>query len=464
MTSAVERILVVADFSETSDAANGTHPCPRGRMSRKSRSLLAVEGALALVILLTASQASAVPAFARKYGLHCTACHEAWPALNDFGRAFRDDGYQLLQGKDDPTTATPGYLPLSIRLTPHYEFNMASRQPTDQGTTTLKSGGVSNIGLDLLLAGTLFDNVSFLVVPTGFTSEEGVSLEAAWVRFSNLGGSSWANLKLGKHDVDLPRASHRTWTLSETGYLIYRYHSPGSVSAYDLGENQRGIEWVGHDRGSFTRAAISLFNVEGSPGTRSAFDTPGVYAHVTREWLFDSSGLSAFRIGGFGSYTTWPTSTLTQNSEPIPRQGSDLKGSSKVGLDAHLWFGPTVTPLHLIMVFAHGQDDRALIPDATRDGAFNGGFVELGYTPTLRTTVFGRYDAIRNHTQGVADHPQHLNDEDAATVGLRHTFNFTSRAEYALHAELSTMRTKLAAADDSDVRNNTLFLGIDFAF
>jgi hypothetical protein len=416
------------------------------------------------MIFLTPSPASAIPAFARKYGLRCTACHEAWPALNDFGRAFRDNGYQLLQGKDNPTTTTPGYIPLSLRLTPHYEFAMATHQQTDRGTKTLKAGGISNIGLDLLFGGTLVDNVSFLIVPAGFTSDEGVTLESAWVRFSNLGGSSWANLKLGKHDVDLPRAAHRRWNLSPTGYLIYGYHPPGSVSVYDLGENQRGIEWVGHDRGSFTRAVVSVFNVGGSPGTRSVFDTPGVHAHVTRQWLFDSYGLSAFRVGGFGSYTSWPTSTLTQNSEPIPGQGSDLKGSSKVGFDANLWFGPTVTPVHLIFVFAHGRDNEALIPDATRDATFNGGFVEIGYTPTLRTTVFGRYDVIRNHTQAVADNPQNLNDEDAQTIGLRYTFNFTNRAEYALHAEFSTMRTKLAAADGSDVRNNTVFLGLDFAF
>ena len=186
-------------------------------MSRKSRALFGAGSALVLMIFLTPSPASAIPAFARKYGLRCTACHEAWPALNDFGRAFRDNGYQLLQGKDNPTTTTPGYIPLSLRLTPHYEFAMATHQQTDQGTKTLKAGGISNIGLDLLFGGTLFDNVSFLVVPAGFTSDEGVTLESAWVRFSNLGGSSWANLKLGKHDLDLPRAAHRRWNLSPIG-------------------------------------------------------------------------------------------------------------------------------------------------------------------------------------------------------------------------------------------------------
>jgi hypothetical protein len=431
---------------------------------QRDRSVVTWGAALVLAVLLTPSRASAIPAFARKHGLSCAACHEAWPMLNDFGRAYRDNGYQLLQGKDTPTTSEPGYLPLSIRLTPHYEFTSTTNQPTDQGAKTLTSGHVADIGLDLLLAGTLFDNVSFLVVPTGFVSEGGVTLESAWVRFSNLADSSWLNLKLGKHEVDLPQSAHRPWSLSPTGYLVYSYHSPGAISTFDLGENQPGVEWVGHDRGSFTRAAISVFTVSGSPGSHGAFDTPGVYGHLTHRWLFDGAGLTAFELGGFGTATMWPAGALTQGGQPIAGQGSDLKRSSKVGVDAHLLFGPRETPLHLITVFAYGQDDKALIPLATRDGTFSGGFVEAGYTPVLRTTVFARYDMIRNLTQGVPDTSQHLNDEDAETVGLRHTFNLTDRAAYTLHAEVSTLRKQLAAADGADVRTNTLFLGIDFGF
>ncbi len=36
----------------------------------------------------------AIPAFARKYGLPCSACHEAWPMLNTFGQTYKDNGYQ----------------------------------------------------------------------------------------------------------------------------------------------------------------------------------------------------------------------------------------------------------------------------------------------------------------------------------------------------------------------------------
>ena len=339
-------------------------------MSQKGRTVFLA--AVAVASLWQPPVAQAFPSFARKYGLRCTACHEAWPVFNDFGQAFRDNGYQLSLGKDDPTTTHPAYIPVSVRITPHYEFNSTTRQDTDQGMKSLKSGGVADVGIDLLMGGTLGKNVSFLVVPTGFTADDGVTLESAWVRFSNIGDSSWLNLRLGKHEVDLPQSAHRPWNLSSTGYLIYGYHSPGAASIYDMGETQRGVEWVGHDRGSLNRLAVSAFNVEESPGSRNAFDTPGIYFHGTHQWLLDGYGLSAARIGVFGSYTTWPTTSLTAGENRLPGEGGDLKGSSKFGVTADLWFNSTTTPLHAILVYAHGKDGKDLIPGATRDGSFDG--------------------------------------------------------------------------------------------
>ncbi|MDQ2979285.1 MAG: hypothetical protein M3R62_08690 [Acidobacteriota bacterium] len=411
---------------------------------------------------IAAGELLAIPAFARKYGVRCTACHEAWPVLNNFGRAFRDNGYQLLLGKDDPVTTNPAYIPVSIRITPHYEFNEITNQPTDQGTKKLRSGGFGKVEIDLLTGGTLFKDVSFLVVPTGFS--DGVTLEAAWVRFDNLLKSSWLNLKIGKHEVDLPRSSHRPWSLASTGYLIYGFHSPGSISAYDMGENQRGIEYFGHDRGSLNRVAFSVFNVENSPGSRNVFDTPGFYFHATHQWLFDSSAVSSAKIGVFGSYANWPTTTLTSDGVPIPGQGGNLQASTKYGAEGHIWFGPEATPLHAVLVFAHGRDSKELIPEATRSGTFNGGYLELGFTPSLKTTIFGRVDIVRNSQQGVEESPKSFGDHDAISVGLRHTFNFTNRAEYALHVEYTTLRTKKTGVDGLDVRSNTYFVGIDFGY
>ena len=60
----------------------------------------------------------AIPAFARKYGLPCSACHTAWPELNNFGLVFRDNGYQLMNDRDSPIWQNPSYFPITFRITP----------------------------------------------------------------------------------------------------------------------------------------------------------------------------------------------------------------------------------------------------------------------------------------------------------------------------------------------------------
>ena len=74
-------------------------------------------GALILFIGSTIPSAQAFPAFARKYGLRCTACHEAWPVLNDFGRAFRDNGYQMMTREGRAHHHATG---LHTHVDPHY--------------------------------------------------------------------------------------------------------------------------------------------------------------------------------------------------------------------------------------------------------------------------------------------------------------------------------------------------------
>ena len=89
-------------------------------MSNKTLTVVLLRFSLLLALCLgLAMPASAIPAFARKYGLRCTSCHESWPVLNDFGRAFRDNGYQLRPGNDDVVTANPGYWPSAVHITPH---------------------------------------------------------------------------------------------------------------------------------------------------------------------------------------------------------------------------------------------------------------------------------------------------------------------------------------------------------
>lgn len=50
--------------------------------------------------IFAAHEAEAVPAFARQTGLACNSCHfQHFPALNSFGRAFKDGGYTQVGGQ-----------------------------------------------------------------------------------------------------------------------------------------------------------------------------------------------------------------------------------------------------------------------------------------------------------------------------------------------------------------------------
>ena len=74
----------------------------------------------ATFVLAFSSTANALPAFARKYGLRCSACHEAWPMLNYFGQKFKDNGYQLMNDRDAPIWQNPSYWPITSRITPFW--------------------------------------------------------------------------------------------------------------------------------------------------------------------------------------------------------------------------------------------------------------------------------------------------------------------------------------------------------
>src|SRR5215467_14743201 len=120
--------------------------------------LAAALGLLFLTFSLS-QQAEAIPAFARKYGLRCSACHEAWPMLNYFGQKFKDNGYQLMNDRDSPVWHNPSYWPVTFRMTPfwHLESSDKVSYDTPGGSAAVKRvtfSGFDYGGLDILSAGT----------------------------------------------------------------------------------------------------------------------------------------------------------------------------------------------------------------------------------------------------------------------------------------------------------------------
>src|SRR5450432_3937168 len=114
-------------------------------------------------ILSAADSALALPAFARKYGLRCSACHEAWPMLNTFGQKFKDNGYQLMNDRDAPIWQNPSYWPITFRITPNWHRESTNKVAVDNtatGEAKISTTGFNLSGLDILTGGTLEKNIT----------------------------------------------------------------------------------------------------------------------------------------------------------------------------------------------------------------------------------------------------------------------------------------------------------------
>ena len=105
-----------------------SHLCQK---PQRINSVLSAAFALIFLILGASQSASALPAFARKYGLRCSACHESWPMLNYFGQKFKDNGYQLMNERDSPIWQNPGYWPVTFRILPIWHRVSKGKQQVD---------------------------------------------------------------------------------------------------------------------------------------------------------------------------------------------------------------------------------------------------------------------------------------------------------------------------------------------
>jgi hypothetical protein len=142
-------------------------------------------------------------------------------------------------------------------------------------------------------------------------------------------------------------------------------------------------------------------------------------------------------------------------------------------VEANIWLGPTVAPLHLDAVYGHGTDKKGLlltddgVTSADRDGTWNGGFVEAIWVPPtdlLHWGVFSRYDFIRNQRQPQLSAPSNYNDQDQWTLGVRYTIAYSIRDEVALHAEVSQDKVKGIGPGGLDQRVQNIMLGVDFTY
>ncbi len=418
----------------------------------KKRLIVTLSAVLALLVF--GRTVSAIPAFARKYGFNCNMCHVAFPKLNDWGQRFRDNGYQVPGQQGGEKSVFETGIPLSLRATTGYSYY------SSEGAS---AAGFHLYGLDLMAAGVLHKNISFLFIYTpridepaadfvgpagGNNPAQLAALESASLVFSNIIRDK-LNLRIGRFEPAYHLTSSKRSYYILQPYEIYNF--AGALSGFDFAANPIGLEATGRFHPGL-RYAVGYVN--GSGGNPDVNKFNDVYAVLSKTFGAGEGQSAGQRIGIFG-YLGWqPTNFAGTIVSPVgDTGGGDNKTFNRLGGELSLnWM-----TLNLRGMAFRGEDDRAFnLADPLRNYVFWGGAAELNWAGLadnrlVASALFNwvrppSYDAVRRL--------------DAYSGLVRYYLGSWSAVNIALHAEYTHRRrgSLLKVAEDLF----TILLDFDF--
>ncbi len=452
-----------------------------------STSLCILALLLAFVVLSASQPANAIPAFARKYGLRCSACHESWPMLNYFGQKFKDNGYQLMNDKDAPIWQNPSYWPVTFRIIPLWHRVSTGKVPVDSGAgqteKRITANGFDLSGLDFHTGGTLEKNISFYVLPSSDATAS-FHFETVMARLDNVLGSTWLNVKLGKFEIDNLLSEKRILTLTANGgiYQLYHFIPVGDGNIFgQIGANQLGLEVMGHsydDRTRFSAALLSTNN--GQVGLPYGNSYTGFLA-ASR--AFDVGKLGVDRVGGYLMIGEAPTSWLTSGGAPLAGSGAANKSFHREGFVGQFYFGQR---FDVQVVTQHGWDSAwfgqgygdfidgiapnnntpgTTLPPGSHAPVWNGVLIEPHFVYSPQLIFLARYETIKMSQQSTPGTRPDLGNIDTYTVGYRYNPFMTSRAGFALHNEFNLFhQVGTSMVTNTNINTSEVLAGFDFDF
>jgi len=254
----------------------------------------ALQVVIAATMIVAASPARAVPAFARKYGTSCTTCHTVFPKLAPFGEAFRRNGFRfpgvdrdyikqdaitLRRSGADETATLPAQVPLALGFKGQTTFH-----PDKNSSGGRADNGAAVNGADAIAEGNLWAGGSFSEKSTFFgelvvSSHGEVELENAQVHLNDLIGPAHAvNLRIGRGSSTVSSFGPHSTYLGD-GLVVSTPVTAlnGATSdSWNIGGHYNGIEVSG-----VLAAGRAAYNIGWNAGSnRDARDSEDVYGHV----------------------------------------------------------------------------------------------------------------------------------------------------------------------------------------
>lgn len=245
---------------------------------------------------LSASIATTIPAFARKYRTSCATCHAPIPRLNAVGEAFAANGFEFKPGEEprdtiatgDPLLRLQSSLPLAMR----YDAYLTALSNANNGQVVYDQQLPWVI--KLLSGGQVANKISYYAY--FLLSERGAveGLEDAYIQFTDVGGSG-INVVAGQFQVSDPMFKRET-RIEYEDYQPYRMRvgrSPSDLT-YD-----RGIMalWSPREGTDLTLEIVSGRGLAEANDNRQ-YDGDDHKSFVARL----SQDVGPLRIGGFGYF------------------------------------------------------------------------------------------------------------------------------------------------------------------
>jgi hypothetical protein len=451
----------------------------------------------------------ALPAFARKYGMPCSSCHQAWPMLSPFGQAFKDNGYQMMNDRDAPIYQQPAYWPVTFRITPTWHRENENRAQVDGAAgvsgneASVTTHGFDWSGLDFHTGGTLAKNISFYVLPSS-DNTGAFHFETVMARLDNLAGSSWFNLKFGKFELDNLLSEKRILTLSSISGVYTNYHfQPATENnglnpafplfGFGIGDNQVGMELMGHSKDDRTRYSASVLSSnDGSPGLPTS---RGYDAYFAFSQAFQVGSLGLQRIGAFDYIGQAPTYFQYTNGNTSGSPGNAAFGLPGTGIGNRSFYRAGLIGMFYLKkydvtaMYFHSSDDKYLATGTSVNGAFgtlptgaqnatwNGALFESHFTYNPQLILIQRVELVRMsqqalpivagtpYTPGVSVPSLSFGNEDVYTFGARYYPFISSRAGFAFHGEYAfSHQVGTSPVTGQNLDFSSLLVGFDFAF
>lgn len=305
------------------------------------------------------AEAEEIPAFARRYHVSCSLCHNPVPKLTEFGETFAGNGFRFASEEPprdtiatgDPLLDLPADLPLAIR------FDGYAQAFTDGETAT---DFEAPYNLKLLSGGTLSKNISYYLYFFLFERGEIAGIEDAFIYVNDIAHQP-VDAAVGQFQVSDPLFK-RELRLEFDDYAVYRARlgdQPADLT-YDRGA------MVIADYGGFTVTGMAVNgNGKGPAQENRRFDDDPVknfMGRVSREVL------TGVRLGAMGYY----------GRQRLPDEPGSRANT--------LWMGGadgtfSVGPFELNGQYIHREDDAPTFTPGERRAVMDGGFGEAIVRP-----------------------------------------------------------------------------------